>query len=278
MDKLTATIEALYNNETEINAEEFAHLFATFIDLLDRGKVRAAEPRGDGWQVNPWIKKGILLGFRKSVLTSYAQEGGFRFFDKKLYPLKSLHQEDKVRVVPGGTSIRAGSYLAPGVVIMPPAYVNVGAFVAADTMIDSHALVGSCAQVGSRVHISAASQIGGVLEPVGAAPVIIEDDVFIGGNCGVYEGTRICRGAVLGAGTILTRSIPVYDLVHERVLHGSETGQLVIPENAIVVPGNRPVSGRPWAATQGLLMQCALIVKYRDATTDRATALESSLH
>ena len=271
------TIEKIYDRSLEIQVEEFRSVFGAFIELLNSGKVRAAEPAGDEWTVNTWVKKGILLGFRYGDLTDYSINSSFGYFDKDTYPLRPITLVDKVRIVPGGTSIRSGSYVAPGVVLMPPAYINVGAYVDEDAMIDSHALVGSCGQVGCRVHLSAAAQIGGVLEPVGASPVIIEDDVLVGGNAGIYEGTVVKKGAVIGAGTILTSSIPVYDLVHERVLRGSLGKRLTIPENAVVIPGTRPVTSSGFASDQGLQVSCALIIKYRDDKTDAATALETEL-
>lgn len=277
MTTIAGRIEAIFEQLAEISQQEFENVFADFVDLLNNGKIRAAEPDGTAWKVNGWVKKGILLGFRHGIMHDYSLESGLSFFDKHTYPLKPITLSDRVRVVPGGTSVRTGSYLAAGVVIMPPAYVNVGAYVGRDTMIDSHALVGSCAQIGERVHLSAGAQIGGVLEPIGAQPVIIEDDVLIGGNCGIYEGTRVCKGAVLGAGVILTRSIPVYDLVREEVLRGSTAQSLTIPENAVVVAGARPVSQSGFAQKENLHLQCAIIVKYRDKNTDRATALETAL-
>jgi len=277
MQQLKNQIESWYEEHPPNAPAEFKDLFQRFLDLLNRGIVRPAEPIDDHWQVNTWVKKGILLGFRYGSLQEYAQAAPFSFFDKHTYPLKPICLEDKIRLVPGGSSVRSGSYLAAGVVIMPPAYINVGAFVDEETMIDSHALVGSCAQVGRRVHISAAAQIGGVLEPIGSQPVIIEDDVLVGGNCGIYEGTRVGKGAVLGAGTILTRSIPVYDLIHERVLRGNREQPLLIPDNAVVVAGSRPIHSNPFALREQLQVQCAIIIKYRDANTNRATALESIL-
>jgi len=256
---------------------EFERIFAHFLEQLNRGTIRAAEPVADHWRVNTWVKKGILLGFRYGQLRACQPQEPFTYFDKHTLPLKPLTLGDEVRMVPGGSSARSGCYLAPGVVVMPPAYVNIGAYVDSHTMLDSHSLVGSCAQVGSRVHVSAAAQIGGVLEPIGAQPVIIEDDVLIGGNCGIYEGTRVSKGAVLGAGTILTRSIPVYDLVHETILRAGSQEPLTIPENAVVVPASRPILSNTFAAQQQLQLHCAVIIKYRDARTDRATALESAL-
>ncbi len=245
--------------------------------MLNCGQVRAAEPCGAEWRVNTWVKKGILLGFRYGVMEQNLTESGFPFFDKNTYPLRPLTLADRVRIVPGGSSVRSGCYLAPGVVMMPPAFVNVGAYVDQDTMIDSHALVGSCAQIGKNVHISAAAQIGGVLEPIGSQPVIVEDGVLVGGNCGIYEGTRVGKGAVLGSGTILTRSIPVYDLVNEKVLRGHAQDPLTIPENAVVVSGSRAIKSNEFARQQNLHLYCAIIVKYRDAQTDRSVALESDL-
>jgi 2,3,4,5-tetrahydropyridine-2-carboxylate N-succinyltransferase len=255
----------------------------TLLDALEKGTVRAAEkdPTSDEWRAVPWVKRGILLGFRVGgivdmSLRSADDHNGFSFFDKETYPPRRLSAADGVRVVPGGSSIRRGAYVASGVVCMPPMYVNVGAHVGTGTMIDSHALVGSCAQVGERVHLSAAAQLGGVLEPVNAAPVVIEDDVVIGGNCGIYEGTVVRRGAVIGAGVVLTRGTPVYDLEREMVHRAGNGRSLVIPANAVVVPGARHAKGK-WAQDQGISLQTPVIVKYRDEKTDAATALESWL-
>ena len=253
------------------------------LSALEKGSVRAAEkdPASGEWRAVPWVKRGILLGFRVGAMIDMSPESpgtgsGLRFFDKDTYPPRALTLEDGVRIVPGGSSIRRGAYVARGVVCMPPMYVNVGAHVGAGTMIDSHALVGSCAQVGERVHLSAAAQLGGVLEPVNAAPVVVEDDVIVGGNCGIYEGTVVRRGAVIGAGVVLTRGTPVYDLVRETVHRADAGGALVIPENAVVVPGARQVKG-DWGQSQGIALQTPVIVKYRDEKTDAATALESWL-
>jgi 2,3,4,5-tetrahydropyridine-2,6-dicarboxylate N-succinyltransferase len=251
---------------------------------LERGDVRAAERGADGtWRAVPWVKRGILLGFRAGRIVDMSLRGApapeaasFAFFDKHTFPPRQLQLRDGVRVVPGGSSIRRGAYLAPGVVCMPPMYVNVGAWIGAGTMVDSHALVGSCAQIGERCHLSAAAQIGGVLEPVNASPVVIEDDVLVGGNCGVYEGTVVRRRAVLAAGVVLTRGTPVYDLERETVYKGSADAPLEIPEGAVVVPGARQVRGG-WAAEQGLSLQTPVIVKYRDEKTDLATTLEAWL-
>jgi 2,3,4,5-tetrahydropyridine-2,6-dicarboxylate N-succinyltransferase len=255
----------------------------SLLDALEKGTVRAAEKdlASGQWRAVPWVKRGILLGFRVGAIVDMSirsanEATGLYFFDKDTYPPRRLTLADGIRIVPGGSSIRRGAYVASGVVCMPPMYVNVGAHVGAGTMIDSHALVGSCAQVGERVHLSAAAQIGGVLEPVNAAPVVIEDDVVVGGNCGIYEGTVVRKGAVIGAGVILTRGTPVYDLERETV-HRSENGRaLVIPENAVVVPGARRVKSK-WALEQGISLQTPVIVKYRDEKTDAATALESWL-
>lgn len=252
-------------------------LFAVFKTALNKGEIRAAQKdSADNWAVNSWVKQGILLGFRLGALVDMSGNGALRFFDKDTYPVRPLTTADEVRIVPGGSSIRDGSFIARGVVCMPPMYVNAGAYVDEGTMIDSHALVGSCAQIGKRVHLSAAAQIGGVLEPVGAVPVIIEDDVLVGGGCGVYEGTIVRERAVLAAGTILTGSTPVYDLVRETVYQRKPDAPLEIPAGAVVVPGSRAVQserGREW----GLSIYAAVIVKYRDAKTDRAVQLEDYL-
>ena len=253
------------------------------LDALETGRVRAAEKDAASgqWQAVPWVKRGILLGFRLGEIVDMSLGNGdadivFSFFDKDTYPPRRLTRADGIRVVPGGSSIRRGAYLASGVVCMPPMYINVGAHVGAGTMIDSHALVGSCAQVGERVHLSAAAQLGGVLEPVNASPVVVEDDVVIGGNCGVYEGTVVRKGAVIGAGVILTRGTPVYDL-ERQTIHRAEGGKpLIIPENAVVVPGARSIKDG-WGQSQGISLQTPVIVKYRDEKTDAATALESWL-
>ncbi len=244
---------------------------------LNRGELRAAEKKEDGqWHVNSWVKQGILLGFRMGKLTDMSGGSSLRFLDKDTYPIRAVTTAENIRIVPGGSSIRDGAYIAPGVVCMPPMYVNAGAYVDEGTMIDSHALVGSCAQIGKRVHLSAAAQIGGVLEPVGAVPVIIEDDVLVGGGCGVYEGTVVRERAVLAAGTILTGSTPVYDLVLGKIYQRSGTSSLEIPAGAVVVPGARAVEnepGRKW----GLSLYAAVIVKYRDEKTERAVQLEDYL-
>jgi 2,3,4,5-tetrahydropyridine-2-carboxylate N-succinyltransferase len=255
-------------------------LVSALLAKLERGHVRAAERDASGkWNAVPWVKRGILLGFRVGRIvdmTVGSGTGTLPFFDKHTYPPQPMTLASGVRLVPGGSSVRRGAYLAPGVVCMPPMYVNVGAWIGAGTMVDSHALVGSCAQIGERVHLSAAAQIGGVLEPVNAAPVVIEDDVLVGGNCGVYEGTIVRAKAVLAAGVVLTRGTPVYDLVNERILRGASDAPLEIPEGAVVVPGARRVT-QGWGGEQGLSLQTPLIVKYRDERTDLATALEGWL-
>jgi 2,3,4,5-tetrahydropyridine-2-carboxylate N-succinyltransferase len=252
-------------------------LFARFKDALNRGEVRAAERDAErNWHTHAWVKRGILLGFRMGTIVDMSSPAGLRFFDKHTYPLKEMSTDDRVRIVPGGSSIRDGSYVAPGVVCMPPMFVNAGAYVGEGTMIDSHALVGSCAQIGKRVHLSAGAQIGGVLEPAGAMPVIIEDDVVVGGNCGVYEGAIVRDGSVLASGTILTGSTPVFDLVRDQVYRRRGDMPLEIPPGAVVVPGARAVQsqcGREW----GLSLYAPVIVKYRDEKTDLATQLEELL-
>jgi 2,3,4,5-tetrahydropyridine-2-carboxylate N-succinyltransferase len=264
----------------ESYSEEHRRTFQKFKDALNAGEVRAAEPHAaspSGWRVNAWVKKGILLGFR---MGSIVEMGPYPtpqpFLDKSTYPVKAIHPDDGVRIVPGGSSIRDGSYVARGVVCMPPMFINVGAYVDEGTMVDSHALIGSCAQVGKKCHISAGTQIGGVIEPVGAMPVIIEDEVIIGGNCGVYEGTVVKKRAVLGTGTILNASTPVYDLVRDTVYAATDDQPLIIPEQAIVVPGAREVK-HPAGAKWGLSLYAALIVKYRDAKTDNRVRMEDLL-
>ena len=262
---------------------EAEEIIAALLHALEEGEIRAAERDGNGrWRAVTWVKRGILLGFRAGTvidMTAYVSEGAptrFYFFDKHTYPTREFDLADGVRIVPGGSSIRRGAFVANGVVCMPPMYINVGAYVDAGTMVDSHALVGSCAQIGRRVHISAGAQVGGVLEPVSAAPVVIEDEALIGGNCGVYEGTIVRERAVLAAGVILTRGTPVYDLVREVVYRGDAANPLEIPADAVVVPGARAVS-KGWGAKHGLSLQTPVIVKYRDEQTDLSTALEAWL-
>jgi 2,3,4,5-tetrahydropyridine-2-carboxylate N-succinyltransferase len=251
--------------------------FQALKDALNAGTVRAAEPGPDGnWRVNAWVKSGILLGFRLGRIAPAAEGGPFPFYDKDTYPLRTIGPGDGIRVVPGGSAIRDGCYIAPGVVCMPPMYINVGAYVDEGTMVDSHALVGSCAQIGRRVHLSAAAQIGGVLEPVGALPVIIEDEVLVGGNCGVYEGTLVRRRAVLAPGTILSGGTSVFDLVNDRVYRREGDRPLEIPAGAVVVPGTRPIRSGT-GATAGIGLYAPVIVKYRDEKTDTAVRLEELL-
>lgn len=270
-------IEYLYDLPVaDLPIDEANRLFAQLKKGLNRGEIRSAEPDGaGGWIVNGWVKKGILLGFRCGPLSD-ASIGGFPFFDKANLPLRPLSLSDGVRIVPGGSAVRDGAYLAPGVICMPPMYVNIGAYVDERSMIDSHALVGTCAQIGKGVHVSAAAQIGGVLEPVGANPVIIEDEVLVGGNCGVYEGTIVRRRAVLSAGVVLTASSRVYDLPNRRILSSSPDHPLEIPEGAVVINGSRRLAG-DFAAEHGLAISTPIIVKYRDEKTDARTAIESAL-
>jgi len=278
---MQADIERLFDAKPAAYSPADVRLFEDFRRALEEGLVRAAEPdpaSPTGWRVNAWVKKGILLGFRIGSIVDMSA-GGLSFLDKNTYPAQRFAQADGVRgirIVPGGSSVRSGAYLGKSVTCMPPMYINVGAYVGDGTMVDSHALVGSCAQIGANCHISAASQIGGVLEPVGAMPVIVEEDVLIGGNCGVYEGTILKRRVVLGTGTILNRSTPVYDLVRQTVHRAGEEDPLVIPEGAVVIAGSRAVTsgpGRDW----GISVYTPVIVKYRDAKTDSKIQLEDLL-
>jgi 2,3,4,5-tetrahydropyridine-2,6-dicarboxylate N-succinyltransferase len=277
---LASLIEELFDRSPETFSDEQRRTFQKFKDALNSGEIRAAEPHAaspSGWRVNAWVKKGILLGFRMGSIVEMGRYPTPQpFLDKSTYPVKTLHANDGVRLVPGGSSIRDGSYVARGVVCMPPMFINVGAYVDEGTMVDSHALIGSCAQVGKKCHISAAAQIGGVIEPVGAMPVIIEDEVMVGGNCGVYEGTVVKKRAVLGTGTILNASTPVYDLVRDAVYAATDDQPLVIPEQAIVVPGSREIK-HPVGAKWGLSLYAAVIVKYRDGKTDSRVRLEEFL-
>jgi 2,3,4,5-tetrahydropyridine-2-carboxylate N-succinyltransferase len=277
---MQAEIEQLFNSAPAKYTDEHEKLFEQFRQALDGGTVRAAEPDASsltGWRVNAWVKQGILLGFRMGRIADMSIDADRQpFIDKHTYPPKHFTIRDGVRIVPGGSSIRSGCFIGKGVTCMPPMFINTGAWVGDGTMIDSHALVGSCAQIGARCHISAAAQIGGVLEPVGALPVIIEDEALVGGNCGVYEGTVVKRGAVLGTGTLLNRSTPVYDLVQNAIYSGTETEPLIIPENAVVVAGSRAVTrspGKEW----GISLYSPVIVKYRDARTEAKIQLEDWL-
>jgi 2,3,4,5-tetrahydropyridine-2,6-dicarboxylate N-succinyltransferase len=275
---LKSTIERLSASATISNANEARRTFLDFRAALTRGDIRAAEKVDAQWVVNAWVKQGILLGFRLGELKQMSDGDVLSFIDKDTFPARRLTVADRVRLVPGGSSIREGAYVAPSVVCMPPMFINVGAYVDEGTMIDSHALVGSCAQIGKRVHLSAAAQIGGVLEPVNAAPVIIEDDVLVGGNCGVYEGTLVRTRAVLGAGTILTRSTPLYDLVRGEIYRASPEHPLEVPEKAVVVPGSRAVKkGKGKSDDWNLSLYTPVIVKYRDEKTERGIELEEWL-
>lgn len=273
---LAERIEAHYSLPAEALGEEARAAFDELLAALEAGEVRAAEPGPDGWRVNAWVKKGILLGFRMGRVVEQEDAGPLRFFDKDTLPPRRLALHDGVRVVPGGSAIRRGAYVGEGVVVMPPAYINVGAYVGAQTMVDSHALVGSCAQVGRRVHLSAGAMLGGVLEPPGALPVVVEDEALVGGNCGVYEGSVIGRRAVLGAGVILTGSVTVYDLPRKTSYRREAGRPLRIPEGAVVVPGSRRLTDS-FAERHGLGLYAPVIVKYRDEKTDAATALEDAL-
>ena len=276
MHTLSAEIGELFAAGASADRERARDAFLRLRAALSAGDVRAAEPDSStpsGWRVNAWVKQGILLGFRfGDVADMSADHGKWPFFDKDTMPLKRFSGAAGVRIVPGGSTVRDGAFLGQGVVCMPPMYINIGAYIGSGTMIDSHALVGSCAQVGQRVHVSAAAQIGGVLEPVGALPVIVEDEVLVGGNCGVYEGAIVKRRAVLASGTILTGSTPIYDVPNGRIIEPGG-GPLIVPEGAVVVPGTRPVTsgkGKEW----GLAVATPVIVKYRDEKTDARTALE----
>jgi 2,3,4,5-tetrahydropyridine-2-carboxylate N-succinyltransferase len=275
---LQREIEQLFDHKPPEYTTDHKRLFEDFRGALNEGRIRAAEPdpaSPTGWRVNAWVKKGILVGFRMGVNVDMSV-GTLCFRDKHTYPIERFGPEKNIRIVPGGSSVREGAYLGQNVTCMPPMYINVGAYVDDNTMVDSHALVGSCAQVGKNCHISAATQIGGVLEPVGAMPVIIEDDVLIGGNCGVYEGTVVKRRAVLGTGTILNRSTPVYDLVRQTIHKATDEQPLVIPEEAVIVAGTRAVTsgiGKEW----GISVYTPIIVKYRDAKTDTKIQLEDLL-
>ena len=274
---LADSITELFSQGSAASKDAARELFAQFRAELAAGRVRAAEPdpaSPTGWRVNVWVKQGILLGFRfGDVVDMGIGKGRLPFFDEDTLPLKPLDIANHVRLVPGGSSVRDGAYLGKGIICMPPMFINIGAYVGDGTLVDSHALVGSCAQIGQRVHLSAAAQIGGVIEPVGAMPVIVEDDVLVGGGCGVYEGAIIKRRAVLASGTIITGSTPIYDLPNERIIKPEPGQPLVVPEGAVVVPGARQVSvgaGREW----GLSLATPVIVKYRDEKTDARTELE----
>ena len=274
--EIAERIQQLFDNPPDQFTIEHHSLFQEFKDLLNRGEARAAEQIDGRWKVNAWVKSGILIGFRMGHVENFSLGYHFRFYDKHTYPLKRISMNDGVRIVPGGSSIRDGCYIGRGVTCMPPMFVNVGAYVDDDTMIDSHALVGSCAQIGKRVHLSAGAQIGGVLEPIGELPVIIEDDVLVGGNCGVYEGAIVRQRAVLASGTIITGGTPVYDLVRDEFYRKTENAPLEIPAGAVVVAGSRAITkGR--GAELGLSLYTPIIVKYRDEKTDASVRLEDFL-
>jgi 2,3,4,5-tetrahydropyridine-2,6-dicarboxylate N-succinyltransferase len=285
LNDLQVSVERYFAAGAEAIGDKDA--LASFLELrgaLETGTLRSAEPdvaAPTGWRVNAWVKRGILLGFRLGALTDMsglapAGRAALSFVDKATYPARHFKPEDGVRIVPGGSSVRAGAFVARGVICVPPMWINVGAYVDENTLVDSHALVGSCAQIGKRVHLSAAAQIGGVLEPVNASPVIVEDDVLVGGNTGVYEGTIVRKRAVLAAGTILTRGTPVYDVVNGTILKATAELPLIIPEGAVVVPGSRAVTGG-YGKQMGLSVYTPMIVKYRDEKTDLSTALEDLL-
>lgn len=273
---LKARIEQLFELDPEGYGESERSLIREFLMALDRGEVRAATQVGGRWQANLWVKKGILLAFRAGRIREFKAGDDFRFFDKDTLPLKTIRPESGIRLVPGGSSIRFGAFVAPGVTCMPPMYVNVGARVEAGSMIDSHALVGSCAQIGQRVHLSAGAQVGGVLEPVGARPVVIEDEALIGGNTGIFEGVVVRARAVISAGVILTGSTPIFDLVEQRVLRGSAETPLEVPPAAVVVPGARMVK-TGFGREHSLSIATPLIVKYRDSRTEASIQLEDAL-
>ncbi|MGM0378437.1 MAG: 2,3,4,5-tetrahydropyridine-2,6-dicarboxylate N-succinyltransferase [Bacillota bacterium] len=263
-----------FENFENIDKGEIKKDFDEFIELLDNGKIRSAIKKDNKWIANEWVKKGILLGFKLGNVVDYSIEG-FNFYDKDTYPAKTFN-DNKRRIVPGGTSLRKGSYLNENVIVMPPTYVNVGAYVDSDTLLDSNVLVGSCAQVGSNCHISAGVQIGGVLEPINSTPVIVEDNVFIGGNSGIYEGVLIKKGAVISSGVVITASTPIYDIVNEEIIKKDNDGVLMIPENAVVVPGTRPIN-TDFGKNQNLSISTPIIIKYKDESTSAKLSLEEAL-
>jgi 2,3,4,5-tetrahydropyridine-2-carboxylate N-succinyltransferase len=281
--KLLDEIDRLYDLPADQlrddkHSDDARSTFEEFLSGLEAGELRAAKPVGEGeWKVQPSVKRGILIGFRLGEVQDLENAGPLQFSDKDTYPTQHLAtRERNIRLVPGGTSVRRGAYIGNNVTMMPPAYVNVGAFVDDGTMVDSHALVGSCAQIGKNVHLSASAQVGGVLEPIGQTPVIVEDDALVGGNTGLYEGVHVRAGAVIGAGCVLTSSTPVFDMVHEEIYRATKKSPLVIPPNAVVIPGSRPARG-VFAERNRLHMAALLIIKYRDAKTDSATMLEEML-
>lgn len=276
MEDLIQKIESLtekYDHSSHLELQQFAE---EFIGLLNNGTIRAAEPINGNWQINTWVKKGILLLFRYGKMIDLSINKSFNFFDKHTLPLRPIEISEGIRLVPGGSSIRTGSFVARGVICMPPMYINIGAYVDEGSLIDSHALVGTCAQIGKNVHVSAAAQIGGVLEPIGSRPVIVEDNVLVGGNCGVYEGVLVRKNAVLASGVILTASTPIYDIVNERIIKPTADSPLEVPEGAVVIAGSRPIKGN-FAESNKLSAYTPIIVKYRDEKTSARTALEDFL-
>jgi 2,3,4,5-tetrahydropyridine-2,6-dicarboxylate N-succinyltransferase len=277
MHPLEQAIEALFAaTSAPADLADAKRTFVEFRKALTHGEIRAAEKRDGQWHTNAWVKRGILLGFRLGELAEMGDPKALSFVDKDTFPARRIRLSDRIRVVPGGSSMRLGAYVAPSVVCMPPMYINVGAYVDEGTMVDSHALVGSCAQIGKRVHLSAAAQIGGVLEPVNASPVVIEDEVLVGGNCGIYEGTQVRTRAVIAAGVILTRSTPVYDVVKGEIYRATADQPLIIPEDAVVVPGSRAIK-KGKSAEWGLSLYAPVIVKYRDEKTGASVELEELL-
>jgi 2,3,4,5-tetrahydropyridine-2-carboxylate N-succinyltransferase len=275
--QLQKTIEELFSLDVaQLRRGDVLPVFNELKFFLNKGEIRSAEYIDENWSVNLWVKKGILLGFRTGILSEVKSDTAFHFFDKDILTIKNISLEDSIRIVPGGTVIRDGSFVGKNVIVMPPAYINIGAFVDEGTLVDSHALVGSCAQIGKRVHLSAGAQIGGVLEPIGALPVIIEDDVLVGGNTGIFEGIIVKKGAVIAAGVQLTSSMPVYDIVHNTIVRKTEKTPLIIPENAVVVMGTRTINDN-WANEHHLSIYTPLIIKYRDDKTMRSASLEQSL-
>lgn len=276
ISNLESRIESFFA-QPNVDRQEALATFNEFKSALNRGEIRAASRNADGrWTVNQWVKRGVLLGFRLGGLVDYSIDDNFRFFDKDTYPTKRLGIGDGVRIVPGGSTVRDGAYLGQGVTIMPPAYINAGAYVDDGTMVDSHALIGSCAQVGKRCHISAAAQIGGVLEPVGAMPVIIEDEVLVGGNCGVYEGAIVRERAILASGVTITGSTPIFDAVRGKVYRREDDRALEVPAGAVVVPGARAITigaAKDW----GLSVYAPVVIKYRDDKTESSVKLEEFL-
>ena len=277
IDELLRQIDELYDLEPDVYPGDAAGVFEEFLSRLESGELRSAEPTDDGWRVNSSVKRGILLGFRMGENRAFPGVEPFQYADRDTFPPQKLPLTERdIRIVPGGSSVRRGAYVGNSVTVMPPAYINVGAYVDDNTMVDSHALVGSCAQIGKRVHLSAGAQIGGVLEPIGQRPVIVEDDALIGGNTGIYEGVKVGEGAVVAAGSVITASSPIYDLVNEETYRSEEDSPLSIPPRAVVIPGSRPASG-DFAARHGLHLSALVIVKYRDESTDAQTALEEAL-